>query len=289
MLNHILLTKSEFIRLHGSRITSVQEFITELEVFSQNNIGLHTTVPYWSNYTHAVFISALQEMVAYDLTIWNEYMHHEQIISSFLRINTPNEGQVLELFVMHSINHVFDFGNNSLDILALKSSNSINPNYLTNDSNDPNFLTEEENMRIINNLKVVMKMRGKEEKRIWGDNDIIVSLVQNGVRQQFCIISCKTSLRERVYQSIFWAMHSRLEGIGKHVFITTDKGASGNSEIGNRSIENDAKKSRDVLESTMDRVYVLRNSIEVNRSQVIKDFTHLQTDLSNWAEDIAGQ
>ena len=57
---------------------------------------------------------------------------------------------------------------------------------------------------------------------------------------------------------------------------------------GNRALDNNAKKSRDVLESTMDRVYVLRNNIEVNRSQVIKDLIFLQKDLINWAEDLAG-
>ena len=83
-------------------------------------------------------------------------------------------------------------------------------------------------------------------------------------------------------------MHSRMEGVGKHVFVTTDKGdGSGNSEIGSRTL-NKAKKSRDVLESTMDRVYVLRNSTDVNRSQVVKDFSFLQRDLMNWAKDIAG-
>lgn len=133
-----------------------------------------------------------------------------------------------------------------------------------------------------------MKLRGKPRKEIWGDNDVIVVLRHNNILQQFCIISCKTSLRERVYQSIFWATHSRIEGIGKHVFVTIDKGASGNSEIGNRAANNDARKSRDVLESTMDRVYVLRNSTEVNRSQVIKDFAYLQTDLIRWSEDIVG-
>jgi hypothetical protein len=133
-----------------------------------------------------------------------------------------------------------------------------------------------------------MKLRGQPQKSVWGDNDIIVTLTHNSTIQQYCIISCKTSLRERVYQSIFWSMHSRMEGIGKHVFVTTDKGASGNSEIGSRNSDNMAKKSRDVLESTMDRVYVLRNREEVNRSQVIKDFSFLQKDLINWAEDIAG-
>lgn len=38
----------------------------------------------------------------------------------------------------------------------------------------------------------------------------------------------------------------------------------------------------------MDRAYVFRSSNEVNRSQNIKDFKFLETDLTNWARDIAG-
>ena len=91
-----------------------------------------------------------------------------------------------------------------------------------------------------------------------------------------------------VYQSVFWSMHSRLQGVGKHVFITTDKGANGKSEIGIRKADNSAKKSRDVLESTMDRVYVLRNAQEVNRSEIIKGFLYLEKDLISWAHEISG-
>lgn len=288
MKSHILIFKSTFLSSRSANIQDINGFVVEL-------IAHHAATPiqigtdaHWNNYFHACMVSAFQECLGYDLENWNSYFDESRRISSQLGIARPNEGQVLELFVIHTINHVFDFGSNNLNIVALKSNDSKNPTYLTDDSNDPNFLTPEENRRIINNLKVVVKMRGNSDKRVWGDNDIIVTLSLNGLRQQYCIISCKTSLRERVYQSIFWAMHSRLEGVGKHVFVTTDKGASGRSEIGNRNTQNEAKKSRDVLESTMDRVYVLRRQQEVNRSQVIKDFTYLKSDLERWALDIGG-
>jgi hypothetical protein len=97
------------------------------------------------------------------------------------------------------------------------------------------------------------------------------------------------NIRERVYQSIFWATHSRIEGIAKHTFATLDKGdSSGNSEIGHRGQNNNARKTRDVLESTMDRVYVFRGAEEVERSYVIKNFDYLQTDLERWREDYFG-
>ncbi len=288
MLNSILTYKAGFLATRRNRVKDIASFIIELVAYNNlKEIALNED-PHWNNYFHASLVSAFQECTSYDLTNWNDYFSNSAEISASLDISLPNEGQVLELFVIHSINRVFSFGTNDLEITALKSNNNVSPNYLTDDSNDSGFLTAEENTRIINNLKVVMKMRGRAEKRIWGDNDIVVILNLDGVRQQFCIISCKTSLRERVYQSIFWAMHSRMEGVGKHVFVTTDKGASGRSEIGNRALDNSAKKSRDVLESTMDRVYVLRNPNEVNRSQVIKDFTHLREDLLFWAKDIAG-
>lgn len=288
MLGQIIHFKETFLVSKGENINDIESFLNELSTYSSNEAINFSLVSYWNNYLHACLLSAFSQTVGYSLENWNSYFSNSSKICEFLQISPPNEAQVLELFVIHTINYVFDFSQSNLSIKALRSNDSKNPIYLTDDSNDPDFLSPNDNQRLIDNLKVVMKMRGYPEKRIWGDNDIIVTFSFNNTIQQFCIISCKTSLRERVYQSIFWAMHSRLEGVGKHVFVTTDKGASGKSEIGNRSPENIAKKSRDVLESTMDRVYVFRNADEVNRSQVIKDFVHLEKDLLRWAIDLAG-
>lgn len=296
MLNHILKTKSNFNLNHNSKINNFNDFLVELNVFSKTYSGFNANYKsppkekrHWNNYMHAAFLSMLQEIIGYDLLNWSDYMNNIGSINTYLDLDSPNEGAVLEMFVMHSINNVFNFSKSGLKIEALMSNDSKNPSYLTNDSYSPNHLTSDDNARIIKNLQVVMKIRGIDEKRVWGDNDLIVCFESKKLnKQQFCVISCKTSLRERVYQSIFWATHSRLEGIGKHVFITLDKGSSGNSEIGSRIPNKNVKKSRDVLESTMDRVYVLRDSKQVNRSQVIKDFTFLERDLIQWSEDIAG-
>lgn len=260
-----------------------------LEKFEANTFDIVSHETHWNNYVHAVFIDLFLERVGYNLVNWTSYWQNKEMISNHLNSRSPSkEGKILELFVLHYINHVLDFGDNELKIKALVATSDANPHYLTDDSYSKTVLSETDNGRIINNLKTMMKIRGQESKMIWGDNDIIVVLEKENAIQQFCVISCKTSLRERVYQSIFWAMHSRLEGIGKHVFITLDKGASGKSELGVRKEDNSAKKSRDVLESTMDRVYVLRNAEDVNRSQVIKDLNFLRTDLIRWATDIAG-
>lgn len=289
MLNQILKFKQDFLKERRSNINNIDDFEDELFDFYTKNPISGTSESIWSNYIHATLVSCLQEILGYSLINWNAYNTIQKEISELLNIKKiSQEGIVLELFVLHTINHVFSFGINPLKIHAYRSTDDVNPTFLTDDTNQRNMLSELENKRIIGNIKTVMKIRGQEKKAIWGDNDIIVLLEHENKKQQFCIISCKTSLRERVYQSVFWSLHSRLQGVGKHVFVTADKGASGKSEIGIRLEDNSAKKSRDVLESTMDRVYVLRNAEEVNRSQVIKDFDQLQKDLILWAHEIAG-
>ncbi|WP_405414500.1 BsaWI family type II restriction enzyme [Maribacter sp. Asnod1-A12] len=288
MLDDILDFKNGIMNRSNSIIDWNTFYAALLQEQISTSFSLNSDEPHWNNYFHATLVSAYMQLTNFDLVNWQKYILESATFSSLLGCRNPNEGEVLELFVVHSINKVFAFGTNNLNIHAYRANHSSNPTYLSDDGHTQNVLSAEDNSRIIENLKVVMKLRGQPQKAIWGDNDIIVTLTHNSIVQQFCIISCKTSLRERVYQSIFWSMHSRMEGVGKHVFVTTDKGASGNSEIGNRGANNNAKKSRDVLESTMDRVYVLRNSSEVNRSQVIKDFSFLQQDLINWAKDIAG-
>jgi len=290
MLTTILNFKNDIMQ-HSNTVNDWSSFYAAVvQEKKAANFSLNLEISsHWNNYLHASLISAYMQLTDYDLVNWQDYISGSDNVSTLLNSRKPNEGKVLELFVIHSINQVFDFGSNRLNIHAYCANNSSNPTFLTDDLSDQNVLSPEDNTRIIENLKVVMKLRGQPQKTVWGDNDIIVALTHNNTIQQFCIISCKTSLRERVYQSIFWSMHSRMEGVGKHVFVTIDKGDSkGKSEIGNRKENNDSKKSRDVLESTMDRVYVLRNSTDVNRSQVVKDFSFLKRDLMNWAKDITG-
>lgn len=288
MLDNILDFKRSVIDACHNQDITIESFIENVHIIQiVENLQFGKQAD-WKKYLHASLVSAFQILTNYDLKNWNDYFNNIESIENIFNISANNESDILELFVLHSINNVFDFGDNPLSIRAYRPNSNSNPTCLLDDNYNKSALTELENNTIISNLKVGMKLRGLPKKDIWGDNDVIVTLRANNNLQQFCIISCKTSLRERVYQSIFWSMHSRLEGIGKHVFITPDKGQNGNSEIGNRKENNIANKSRDVLESTMDRVYILRNSNEVGRSQVIKDFADFERDLLNWANDIAG-
>ncbi|MBO6871501.1 MAG: hypothetical protein JJ882_12835 [Balneola sp.] len=247
---------------------------------------------YWDRYTHAMLLSIYFKRVPLSLSNWNAYKGISNTLGRRLGLQKDfSESDALEYFILHQINNDFNIPND-LDIIALRVTNSISPNFLTDDSKKSNLLTTKQNSYLLNNLKIVMRVRSHGTQKVWGDNDIIVCLKQQNQIHNYCIISCKTSLRERVYQSIFWATHSRLEGVGKHVFLTLDKGRSGSasSEIGNRDQNSgDASKPRNALESTMDRVYVFRNSNEVNRSKVIKDVGYLEKDLIRWGYDFLGK
>lgn len=291
MLQNILNFKRNFISNSSNRINDFSTFKERLTSFARSNI---VDIPprdiYWNNYLHAALISsAFETLNTYNLEIWNQYFTSIEQINEAINVANGTQGDIFELFILHTINHVFDFEENHLNIKALRApSKTGTPSFLTDDTNGRSVLTGPENDYLLENLKVGMKIHGFPMKRIWGDNDIVVTLTFQGQVQQFCIISCKTSLRERVYQNIFWATHSRLESIGKHVLATLDKGSNGRTEIGNRNSDNTARKTRDVMESSLDRTYVFRHSHEVNRSQAIKDFSYLKNDLDNWARDIAG-
>jgi hypothetical protein len=288
MLDDILKIKSILKNEFEGITPTIEEYYEKIEELDRVFLLNLSSKSHWRVYIHSSLISLYLELKGYDLVYWNEYFSKIDRISRFFGFSPPREGDILESFVLHTVNKVFDFKDDEYEIVALKANDSKNPVYLTDDTSNPNLLSNEVNQRLIGNLKIVMRIRGVPRKEIWGDNDVIIVLKFQGVIQQFCIVSCKTSLRERVYQSVFWSMHSRLEGIGKHVFFTLDKGQSGSTEIGSRSGNNSAKKSRDVLESTMDRVYVLRTQSEVSRSQVIKDFSHFRIDLLDWAKEITG-
>lgn len=291
MLENILKFKSYLLSNYKNSIVDFDSYEDAIDKtsshFGPDFLKTNKTDKF-SNYIHATLVSAFMESTSYCLVNWKNYFKNAKIISEHLGVSSFDESKALEYFVLHSVNQVYRFDNNSLKIKALVCNSSSNPTYLTDDTFDSALLTDIDNYRIINNLKVKMKIRGQSSKEVWGDNDVIICLTLNGVIQQFCIVSCKLSLRERIYQSLFWSMHSRLEGTGKHVFITPDKGNDNKSEIGNRKQNNKARKTRDVLESTMDRIYVLRNEDEVNRSQSIKGLEKFESDLINWANDIAG-
>jgi hypothetical protein len=244
-----------------------------------------------NSYFHACLIAVFMEKEGHSLYNWQKYVDNIVPVlntHSYYRQYLPkfNEAHILELFILHTINNTFGLNN----IKALTTNSDSNPTKFYDDYLNeivPVITTN----KILEKVQVTMKIRGQEEKKVWGDNDILIVAYPNFIQdsEAICIISCKTSLRERVYQTIFWATHSRIEGIAKHTFATLDKGDSnGNSEIGHRGLDNNARKTRDVLESTMDRVYVFRGADEVDRSYVIKDFDYLKVDLIRWREDYFG-
>lgn len=247
---------------------------------------------YLNSYFHACLISVFMEKEGYSLENWLKYSEHiapvlqsDPVYSQYLTKFT--EDDVFEYFILHTVNNTFSLCN----IIALKTHSKIKHKNLYDDYLNDEVLPQLTTDKILAKVKISMKIRGNEEKKIWGDNDILIVAYPQYLHdaEVICIISCKTSLRERVYQSIFWATHSRIEGIAKHTFATLDKGdTKGNTEIGHRGANNLSRKTRDVLESTMDRVYTLRDPKDVNRSYVIKDFDYLEKDLNRWREDYFG-
>lgn len=246
---------------------------------------------YLTSYFHACLLAAFLEKEGYLLKNWKNY---DQQIRPVLKshpyysqyLDRFTESTILELFILHTVNNTFHLN----CIKALRANNDSAPTKFYDDYLDE-VLLPPTTEKVLEKTQVTMKIRGQSEKKVWGDNDVLIVAYPENINdaEVICIISCKTSLRERVYQSIFWATHSRIEGIAKHTFATLDKGDSGqNSEIGHRSSNNSARKTRDVLESTMDRVYVMRGADEVDRSYVIKDFDYLKVDLQRWREDYFG-
>lgn len=195
-------------------------------------------------------------------------------------------GDILESTIVIIINFIFIID----DIRAYSLSSSRSSGFkIVSMGTFADKLDNETENKIIKKLHNQFKITGIPVKSIWGDNDIIIISKKVPI-DCFCVISCKSSLRERAFQSAFWAMRSRLEGKYRHVFCTLDYGNSeGNTEIGFRKEKNNsAKKNRDVLESIMDRSYVFRNEDEVPRSHSIKDLDYLRIDLERWEADFWG-
>lgn len=300
-LENVLTLKNQIktVFARENQISTTEQFISLflappiLNIFPNIDDIQKKHLSYLRRYFKVCLLACYMEKKGYDLQIWNEFVHHVypalQKVPPYKKIliDDFNEGKCLELLILHTINQVFRLPN----ILALK----VNRDYAPTDLLDDylmNPLSPMVTKKILDKVQVNMKIRGTSEKKIWGDNDILVAAYPENIQDTeiICIISCKTSLRERGYQSIFWATHSRIEGIAKHTFVTLDKGSDkGASEIGYRdATSGHAKKNRDVLEATMDRVYVFRNQQELPRSYVIKDLEYMKKDLARWREDYFG-
>lgn len=263
---------------------SLQDELEQIE-----NIGISPGGS--KQYIVGAFLAPLLYHSGYTLRNWKRF---EDDIYPQLKQSYPNiflydavsgvRGGILEKFIVILVNQIFNFDS----IFAYAPNNDSNPSELIGYGSDVPVLTDAENKKIIEKIYTAFKISGIPEKRIWGDNDIVI-ISQKKEVDCICILSCKSSLRERATQSSFWSLRSRLEGKYKHAFCTLDIGSSnGSSEIGNRDQNNEAKKHRDVLESIMDRVYVFRNENEVNRSSSLKGLDYFEVDLERWEADFWG-
>lgn len=246
--------------------------------------------PYIRCYFHACLIVLYMQKEGFYLKTWEDYINrvfpdfkeylNSELNKKYAGLKKGSDGKILEVCILHIVNELFNINN----VIALQSNNNSDPDKLYDEFKEEQ-LPEEAANKILEKLKITVKVRGKEPKKVWGDNDIIVVGYPNkkkSAAEAICIISSKTSLRERVYQTIFWATHSRLEGIAKHVFLTIDRGtSSGNTEMGAGT------KKRSVVESALDRVYVLRK--EVEKSYVVKKLDYLKLDLIRWKEECFGE
>lgn len=112
---------------------------------------------------------------------------------------------------------------------------------------------------------------------VWPDNDlIVVGTAASGHTRAFCIVSCKTSLRERAIESCFWAVATRDIGI-RAAFATGDL----DGELGTCL---KPTKSRQLLESYFDRVYSTSPATQLCTQVVGAD--HLPEDLDRWGIDL---
>lgn len=112
---------------------------------------------------------------------------------------------------------------------------------------------------------------------VWPDNDlIVVGTASSGHPKALCIVSCKTSLRERAIESCFWAVATRDLGI-RAAFATADL----DGELGTCL---KPTKSRQLLESYFDRVYSTSPSTQLCTQVVGAE--HLADDLGRWGLDL---
>lgn len=96
----------------------------------------------------------------------------------------------------------------------------------------------------------------------------------------FAIVSCKTSLRERYLQSLFWAVASLLSLHVRTAFVTLDRGRQGRSELGTCE---EPSKQRKLCEAYFDRVYSFRRDTAL--CEMVRPAEDLVMDLRLWKKD----
>jgi hypothetical protein len=135
--------------------------------------------------------------------------------------------------------------------------------------------------QLIEFLKLPAKRRCLQSSiSVWPDNDIIlVTLTTSHDWRAVGIISCKTSLRERVFESAFWTLATRDTGI-KSGFVTADLDDE-LAECGGNG------KNRQIIETYFDRAYST-NPLTRFCPQV-RPFHEATADLLRWQKDVVAQ
>lgn len=115
---------------------------------------------------------------------------------------------------------------------------------------------------------------------VWPDNDIIVlARDQGGQLRALGIVSCKTSIRERAFESAFWALATRDTGL-RTVFVTADL----DNELG---VCGGKSKSRQIIETYFDRGY--STSPRTACCAQIQPLGRVAADIRRWREDLLAQ
>jgi len=114
---------------------------------------------------------------------------------------------------------------------------------------------------------------------VWPDNDLVALCRRgDGVLQAIAVLSCKTSLRERIMQALFWSLAIKVGIPVKSAFVTLDA----DNELA--TCEHPSKARR-LVEAYFDGTYVLNES--TGTCQAVRPFDDLPRDLVRWRDDLA--
>jgi hypothetical protein len=153
--------------------------------------GERQSKSYLNSYFHASLIAAFMEKEGHSLENWQKYAkeitpvlkahsYYGQYLPKF------TESDILELFILHTVNNTFRLNN----IKALTTNSDSNPTKFYDDYINE-ILPEVTTKKILEKVQVTMKIRGQEEKKVWGDNDILIVAFPDSVydAEAICIIS----------------------------------------------------------------------------------------------------
>lgn len=146
-------------------------------------------------------------------------------------------------------------------------------------------LTETELHAALPNLIEFLKLPAKRRCiqssiNVWPDNDIVlVTKTTNHEWRAVGIISCKTSLRERVFESAFWTLATRDTGL-RSGFVTADLDDE-LAECGGNG------KNRQIIETYFDRAYSTNPATRF--CPQVRPFSDAPADLLRWQRDVVAQ